>query len=197
VSAEESDYPEPRPPLQELPVKNDIHLPGNVSGKTEQSNTLDKIEEEGTMFSTKSFPEEDYQVELVPVGASFQKSIQRHVEVNSDFDSVDESGKKTYPVVKTITRSLSLRDSLIGSGLMTSSGFQPNMTKREAMLAERERHEYLNLIASKASEADRHRGQFRRFHLDYHARSTHTVTTDKFRSVEDRVADEIADKVCS
>ena len=179
-------------------MKEDRSIRGNISRKLENTKAPNVIEEEGTMFSTKSSPEKEYQVELVPVGASFQKTIKQRVEVNTDLDNGDHNDKKSYPVVKTITRSLSVRDSLIGSGLMTSSGFQLGMsaTKREAMLAERERHEYLNLIAPK-SGAVTQRGQFRRFHYDSLVPDINTVTTDKFRSVEDRVADEIAEKVCS
>ncbi|XP_045216175.2 uncharacterized protein LOC123566288 [Mercenaria mercenaria] len=191
VSAEESDYPEPRPPDKLSVVKEDRSQTGNTSEKLGHTNIVSRIQEE-EIFSTKSKLEEEYQVELVPVGASFQKSIKKRAEINAELVGFPDDGTRSYPVVKTITRSISLRESLLGSSLMNSSGLLLGMTKREAMLAERERYEYMKLMAP-VTETSTHR-QFRRYNYDAKLRDRHTSTMNNSRNVEDHLANEIAEK---
>lgn len=194
VSAEENDYPEPKPPYK--PSKQDKNQSEHIS--VTKGNTSDTTTpQEGEKVSTKSILGEEYQVELVPVGASFKNSIAKGVEVKNEIESLPSASKtswSSYPVVRTIATSLSLRDSLQGSIHVDSSGTLSGISQREAMLADRERHEYLKLMAP-STETVTHKGQIRRYNYDGPQKDVSSTLTDKFRTVEDRLADEIADKV--
>lgn len=194
VSAEENDYPEPKPPYKvSKEEKNQSEHMSVTKRNTSESTTPQDSEN----VSTKSILGEEYQVELVPVGASFKNSIMKGVEVKNEIESLPSDSKtswNSYPVVRTTATSLSLRDSLQSSIHVKSSGTLSGVSQREAMLADREKHEYLKLMAF-STETVTHKGQIRRYNYDGPQQDVSSTSTDKFRNVEDRLADEIADKV--
>ncbi|KAL4227720.1 hypothetical protein ACF0H5_013155 [Mactra antiquata] len=202
IIAEESDYPEPEPHVRKS--KHGVKEVKDVNDVLKDTTDDDDDKEQKQHTKLEDFA----QVELVPVGASFKNySKKKKKEISFEDDNISiiqneltkvmmSSGSRTLLTArstpKEYTKTMSTKST--SKTIETDLGSDiSKTTQRELMLTEREKFEFRRFQAPSTDRAPT-RGQVRRWTFDMPQPRSAAGLVDNYRSVEDRIAEELAEK---
>lgn len=193
IVTEENDYPEPKPRSKRQ---------RSISA-LDTSRSLVSLSKQDTDRSEQLTLQTDLQVQMVPVGASFQKFFKKRSEI--DILDMEYHDKARFNQLSSValefpSKQISVTQSMPYeltpsranlSRMGTTSGLQNN-SKRHAMLSTREIYENRHSLRSTtpARGLKPERGQVRNFPF-----TSLSAEQNDFQDLEDMLADELSEKV--